>query len=364
MLVGGRIPWQELPSDFSSVNDQQSQCPLTVAAPRQRCSVKQRQLAWGLHRLQRSYRFTTPLQTAAATGPVHPTYVVPHVTHFKNLSADQFRHPLDQQNTRLLKLLPGVELVVKSLLGPVTEDMLLLDNVGTSLQVGPDQLPSLHRLLAEAAAVLGMDPPDLFVRQSSVPNAMTLAVRSRKPFIVVHTALIDLLTPRELQSVLAHELGHLQCDHGVWLTAAHALGSGFASVVPGVGRSVEDSLLRWLRAAELTCDRAALLVVQDYKVVVSSLMKLAGGSPSLAAELNVDAFLRQAKSYDDLQRANPMSFWLRNAQTSALTHPLPVLRAREIERYAQSEDFAALLRGSASAAMMANGQPTFSRRLA
>jgi hypothetical protein len=33
--------------------------------------------------------------------------------------------------------------------------------------------------------------------------------------------------------------------------------------------------------------------VQDYKVVVSSLMKLAGGSPSLAAELNVDAFLRQ-----------------------------------------------------------------------
>jgi hypothetical protein len=54
----------------------------------------------------------------------------------------------------------------------------------------------------------------------------------------------------------------MQCDHGVWLTAAHALGSGFSSVVPGMGRSVEDSLLRWLRAAELTCDRAALLVVQ------------------------------------------------------------------------------------------------------
>lgn len=48
----------------------------------------------------------------------------------------------------------------------------------------------------------------------------------------------------------------------MWLTAAHALGSGFSSVVPGIGRSVEDGLLRWLRAAELTCDRAALLVVQ------------------------------------------------------------------------------------------------------
>ena len=50
---------------------------------------------------------------------------------------------------------------------------------------------------------------------------------------------------------------------------------------------------RWLRAAELTCDRAALLVAQDPRVVISTLMKLSGGSPSFAAELNIDAFLEQ-----------------------------------------------------------------------
>lgn len=33
--------------------------------------------------------------------------------------------------------------------------------------------------------------------------------------------------------------------------------------------------------------------VQDPKIVVASLMKLAGGSPSFANELNVDAFLEQ-----------------------------------------------------------------------
>ena len=32
---------------------------------------------------------------------------------------------------------------------------------------------------------------------------------------------------------------------------------------------------------------------QDPKIVVASLMKLAGGSPSFANELNVDAFLEQ-----------------------------------------------------------------------
>ncbi|KAL5652360.1 hypothetical protein ACJX0J_037818, partial [Zea mays] len=102
--------------------------------------------------------------------------------------------------------------------------------------------------------------------QNPVPNAYTLAINGKKPFIVVHTSLVELLTPRELQAVLAHELGHLKCDHGVWLTFANILTMG-AYTVPGfdmVAGFLEEQLYRWLRAAELTCDRAAL-VVQDPK---------------------------------------------------------------------------------------------------
>lgn len=66
------------------------------------------------------------------------------------------------------------------------------------------------------------------------------------------------------------------------------------SLCPG---TVEDALLRWLRAAELTCDRAALLVAQDSTVVIGALMKLAGGSPTFAHELSVDAFLQQVCSW-------------------------------------------------------------------
>ena len=39
---------------------------------------------------------------------------------------------------------------------------------------------------------------------------------------------------------------------------------------PGLGviiaQTLEEQVMRWLRAAELTCDRAALLVTQDPKV--------------------------------------------------------------------------------------------------
>jgi hypothetical protein len=37
-------------------------------------------------------------------------------------------------------------------------------------------------------------------------------------------------------------------------------------MLPVISDIVEESLMRWLRAAELTCDRAALLVAQDRKV--------------------------------------------------------------------------------------------------
>lgn len=79
--------------------------------------------------------------------------------------------------------------------------MLLLENISTSIKVGPEQLPSVHQVLLEAATCLGMEAPDLYIRQNPVPNAYTLAIGGRKPFIVVHTSLLELLTLDELQAV-------------------------------------------------------------------------------------------------------------------------------------------------------------------
>ncbi|MCL7030507.1 hypothetical protein MKW94_017222 [Papaver nudicaule] len=264
---------------------------------------------------------------------------------FKDLDADDIRHPLDKQNTLILKAIPGLNEIVKALVGTVAEQVMILENIGTSVLVAENQLSDLHKLMVEAAEVLNIEAPDLYVRQNPVPNAYTLAVSGRKPFVVVHTSLVELLTRRELQAVLAHELGHLKCDHGVWLTLANILTVGAYSV-PGFGgiiaQRLEEQLFRWLRAAELTCDRAALVVAQDPKVVVSVLMKLAGGCPSLSDQLNVDAFLEQARSYDKAS-SSPFGWYIRNAQTSQLSHPLPVLRAREIDEWSKSQEYQSLL---------------------
>ena len=102
-------------------------------------------------------------------------------------------------------------------------------------------------------------------------------------------------------------------------------------------------LLQWQRAAELSCDRAALLVVQDPKAVQGVMMKLSGGSVQTASRLNVDAFVAQALSYDAAARASPIGRQIRRAQESGATHPLPVMRALELERWASSGEYARLL---------------------
>ncbi|CAM6099415.1 unnamed protein product [Calypogeia fissa] len=264
---------------------------------------------------------------------------------FQDLQADDFRHPLDRQNTMLLRTIPGLAEIGKFLLGSTAEQVMLLENIGTSVLVGEDQLADLHRLMVNAANILDLEAPDLYVRQNPVPNAYTLAVSGRKPFVVVHTSLVELLSPEELQAVLAHELGHLKCDHGIWLSFANIVALGAYSL-PGLGvflaRNLEEQLMRWVRAAELTCDRAALLVAQDPEVVISVLMKLAGGCPSLSGQLSVGAFLKQARSYEEASQS-PLGWYLRNAQTKQLSHPLPVLRALEIDQWSRSAEYKALL---------------------
>lgn len=261
------------------------------------------------------------------------------------LKADQFRHPLDLEATNALKQIPGLDLMVRNLLGPLAEQFFYLNNIAASVLVGENQLPHLHKLLIDACKTLDLEPPQLYVQQHPVPNAYTFAMRGKQPFIVLHTSLIDMLTPEEVQAVIAHELGHLKCEHGVYLTPLNIIILA-TSLLPTWGaviaQSLQERLMEWLRCAEFTCDRAALLATQNPRVVMSVLMKLAGGSPTLAPQLNLDAFITQARAYDDISKTE-LGELLKSAQTAQLSHPVPVLRAQEIDRWASSQNYQSLL---------------------
>lgn len=261
------------------------------------------------------------------------------------LKADSFRHPLDLEATKTLKQIPGLDMMVRNWLGPMAEQVFYVENIASSILVGEKQLPELHKLLLEACQILDIEPPQLYVRQHPAPNAYTFAMRGKQPFVVIHTSLIEILTPAEIQAVIAHELGHLKCDHSVYLTPVNLLILA-AAFVPNIGtvlaQAMQSQLLEWVRCAEFTCDRAALLATQDPKIVMSVLMKLAGGSPSLASQLNLDAFIDQARAYDDISKTE-LGEMVKSARTAQLSHPVPVLRAREIDRWASSLEYQRIL---------------------
>ncbi len=155
------------------------------------------------------------------------------------LTADRFRHPLDLQATNTLKQLPGIDIVIRSVLGSVAEQFFYTTNIASSVLVGKNQLPHLHQLLLEACQILDLEPPQLYVQQNPVPNAYTFAMRGKQPFIVLHTSLIEMLTPEEIQAVIAHELGHLKCEHGVYLTMANIMVLA-ANLLPTWGSSLSS----------------------------------------------------------------------------------------------------------------------------
>ncbi|MEO0375361.1 MAG: peptidase M48, partial [Cyanobacteria bacterium P01_A01_bin.17] len=63
--------------------------------------------------------------------------------------------------------------------------------------------------------------------------------------------------------------------------------------------------------------------------------------PTLSPRLNVEAFLAQARAYDQMD--HELSTLLKSVRTAELTHPLPVLRAREIDRWANDATYQDLL---------------------
>lgn len=261
------------------------------------------------------------------------------------LKANHFRHPLDLQATSTLRQLPGLDVIIRMALGPIAEQVFYVENLSTSVLVGEQQLPDLHNLLLEACKILDLEPPQLYIRQHPVPNAYTFAMRGKQPFVVIHTSLIDLLAPNEVQAVIGHELGHLKCDHSVYLMLANLITIAASQLPFGevIVPTVQAQIMEWVRCAEFTCDRAALLVAQDARTVASLLMKLSGGSPNLAPQLNVDAFLEQARAYDKAINSE-LGEVIKQVRTQNLTHPLPVLRAREIDRWASTPDYQSLLK--------------------
>lgn len=275
---------------------------------------------------------------------------------YTGISSEAFRHPLDRQAEQALRSLPGFDLVARKFVEFVYERPQLVYLMGNTIQVGPRQYSTIYQMFRECVRDLDIYPePALFVSQN--PQANSYAMGQEHPYIVINTGILDLLNEAETRAVLAHELGHIKCGHtiliqmAIWaMNTAYALGR----FTFGIGNFVTPALIyaffEWRRKAELSADRAALLVADDLNIVMSSMMKVSGGSIKYANECSLQEFIRQSENYQALDEdgLNQLYKFLvyNGAQGEMLSHPFPVERVHYLQEWAVSEEYQQIKRGN------------------
>jgi Zn-dependent protease with chaperone function len=262
---------------------------------------------------------------------------------YPNISPKAYEHPADRAATAALKAIPMLDTVVRKLIEWQYERAIRQMYLSNSVRVGENQLPDMWSHMVAVCEILDMPRSyDLYVTDTITANAMALG--STNPIVVFGSPLINRLNSGEQRSVLAHEVAHILSDHMVYMSALQILlrlGGNMPFPIGLPAMAVKAVLLEWQRAAELSCDRAEALVVRDPRIVCRALMVLAGGMH--ADKLNLDAFLTQAREYEDWD--DPSDRVRRFFYEINATHPYAVRRVSEIMRWVQSGDYDRIVSG-------------------
>jgi Zn-dependent protease with chaperone function len=107
------------------------------------------------------------------------------------------------------------------------------------------------------------------------------------------------------------------------------------------------ALYEWSRQAEFSADRAGLLVSQSRDTSLQALLGLTAGPNRFAdKEQSVEAFMDQARSYQDAEPLDQLGKVLLFLLFGKYyTHPMPVHRAQELERWFLSGAYELIMEG-------------------
>jgi Zn-dependent protease with chaperone function len=154
---------------------------------------------------------------------------------------------------------------------------------GSSIKLGPSQMPELYARVVELSRRIGLEKvPDVYLRQSGgLLNAFATRF-GRARFVVLFSDLVHACgnNVNALDFIIAHELGHLHRGHLNW---RWLIAPAFA--VPFLGTA-------YSRACEYTCDRYGFLASDNPDLSLDGLCILAAG-PQFASAVNRKAFAAQ-----------------------------------------------------------------------
>jgi heat shock protein HtpX len=87
-------------------------------------------------------------------------------------------------------------------------DKLALTAMGAH-EVSPSEAPELHAMVERLCVQADLPKPKVAVAQTSMPNAFAIGRSPKSATVCATTGIMDILSPAELEGVIAHELTHV-----------------------------------------------------------------------------------------------------------------------------------------------------------
>ena len=264
-------------------------------------------------------------------------------------SASDVVHPVDEAAKRHLESMSGLQAAVVAYHKVYSERLLRNAQLSECLRLGPGQLPEIYRLLPPICEAYGIEVPELYLAMGPV-NAYTTG--HTRTSITIYSELLDHLAPDEVEAVLAHECGHILCQHMLYHSMAQVVDLAvtvggladipFASMFLNLASGpLRMALMSWSRKSELSADRAAAAYLGSPDAITRVMFRFAGVKYGSKLTHNVDLFAAQALEYEALRESR----WDRILQWQVgqgSTHPLLAVRVREIQAWSTTPAFGRL----------------------
>jgi Zn-dependent protease with chaperone function len=267
------------------------------------------------------------------------------------ITADAFVSDADKWALDKLKKVPLLPEVIRKFYDYGLDRWFYLHNMSMSVRCGPNQYPTLYNICKESSQILDMPEPEIYISSNPYPNAFTGGVE--RPYITLRSSIVDTLDDEQLYHVIGHELGHIKAGHVLYFSVARVLiplldllGRRTLGLGDVAGMGLMLAFYEWIRQAEVSADRAGLLVAQSLDISIDANIALTAGPNRLSHEMNREAFMEQARAYQDagtMEQIGKVIIFL--LMSSWYTHPMPVHRAQELEKWVLSGAFDRIMAG-------------------
>lgn len=244
-------------------------------------------------------------------------------------------HPEDAKTLKALKNIPALPTIMEKVFQYGYDEISWSENVTSNLRLSENQMPEIYNRLPPICERLGIPVPELYLQMTPIPNAWTSG--HSKPYIVLTLGLIKRVKNEELDAVLAHECGHIVCQHVLYQTLASAIfsfGDSMADSFLGtIGsaalKPVRQALIAWSRASELSADRIACLFVPA-QTLAKALARISLIPRYIVDNMDINAWAMQGKDFEDLKDGsawNKIVRWMANSDADHPYHPVRVYEA-------------------------------------